>query len=80
MSELLTTYILPCLWAFWACVGFGLVFNIQGRGILICGLGAALGWLAYLLAMRFGIGDILSAFLAAMVIGAYSEILSLIHI
>jgi len=79
MSELLTTYFLPCLWAFWACVGFGLVFNIQGRGILICGLGAALGWLAYLLAMRFGIGDILSAFLAAMVIGAYSEIMARIR-
>ena len=47
MNELLTAYVLPCLWSFFACVGFGLVFNIQGRGILFCGVGAALGWLIY---------------------------------
>ena len=72
----LADYVLSCLWAFCACVGFGLVFNIQGRGILICGCGAALGWLVYLLSIRFLAGDILSAFLAAAVIGFYSEIMA----
>ena len=47
----------------------GLVFNIQGRGILICGGGAALGWLVYLLSMDFIAHDIMSAFLAAMSMG-----------
>ena len=73
MGELVTGYGLPCLWAFLACVGFGLVFNIQGVGVLICGLGAALGWLAYLLAVGRGVGEIFAAFLAAIVIGIYSE-------
>ena len=68
----LTSY-LPCLWAFLACVGFGLVYNIQGHGILICGLGAAFGWLIYLLAASLGTGDILAAFAAAVAISAYSE-------
>nr|WP_326183857.1 threonine/serine exporter family protein [uncultured Oscillibacter sp.] len=67
---------LACLWAFLACVGFGFVFNIQGLGILICGLGGAVGWLIYLLSMAYAGSDILSAFLAAMAIGAYSELMA----
>lgn len=74
MQELFTIYVLPCLWAFAACIGFGLVFNIQGAGLLICGLGGAVGWLFYLLAERLlGAGDIECAFLAAVSIGIYSE-------
>lgn len=74
--DILNGYILPCLWAFLSCVGFGLVFNIQGVGILICGLGAGLGWLVYLICVSLGSGDIFSAFLAAMAIGAYSELMA----
>lgn len=79
MNELLVFYLLPCLWAFLACVGFGLVFNIQGLGILICGLGGALGWLVYLVAINLPMGDIFSAFLSAMFIGAYSECMARIR-
>lgn len=68
--------LLSCLWAFLACVGFGIVFNIQGLGILICGLGGAVGWLVYLMSMAFVGSDIFSAFLAAMSIGAYSELMA----
>ena len=46
--ELLADLLMPSLWAFLACVGFGLVYNIQGAGILICGFGGALGWFFYL--------------------------------
>lgn len=79
MNEIFSTYVLPCLWAFLACVGFGLVFNIQGVGVLICGLGAGLGWLVYLLAEHFLGGEIFSAFLAAMAIGLYSEMMARIR-
>ena len=50
--EVIQELLLPCLWGMVACVGFGLVFNIQGGGILICGLGGALGWFVYLIAQR----------------------------
>nr|WP_325195838.1 threonine/serine exporter family protein [uncultured Oscillibacter sp.] len=70
---------LSCLWAFFACVGFGLVFNIQGAGILICGFGASLGWLVYLLTIGYTNSDIFSAFLSAMSIGAYSEVMARIR-
>lgn len=75
MKELFL-YFLPCVWAFFACLGFGVVFNIQGSGVLFCGLGAGLGWFVYLVVMAFGMGDIFSAFLAAMAIAVYSEIMA----
>ena len=50
MERIFLDYVLPCLWAFLACVGFTLVFNIHGVGKLICGFGGGLGWLVYLLA------------------------------
>lgn len=72
MSELWTIYILPCLCAFLACLGFTLVFNIHGAGKLICSMGGALGWLIYLLAGR----SIIAAFLASAAVGMYSEIMA----
>ena len=45
MERIFLDYVLPCLWAFLACVGFTLVFNIHGVGKLICGFGGGLGWL-----------------------------------
>lgn len=65
-------YVLPCLCAFCACVGFTLIFNIHGMGKLIAGAGGALGWLVYLLAGS----TIFAAFLAAASIGVFAEIMS----
>ena len=71
MERIFLDYVLPCLWAFLACVGFTLVFNIHGVGKLICGFGGGLGWLVYLLAGS----SIVAAFLAAVAIGVFSEIM-----
>ena len=78
--ELIQELFLPCLWGMIACIGFGLVFNIQGAGILICGLGGALGWFVYLTAQRMLGGDILPAFLAAVCMAVYSEPVSYTHL
>ena len=71
--ELIQEFLLPCLWAFLACVGFGLVYNIHGAGILICGLGGALGWFVYLAVQRLPGGSIAAAFAAAAAIAVFSE-------
>ena len=76
MKELMVVYLLPCLWALVACVGFGLIFNIQGFGILITGIGGGLGWLVYLLVMDWQGNDIFAAFVAAMSIAVYSEVMA----
>lgn len=70
---LITHYFLPCLYAFIACLGFSLLFNIHGKGIVICSLGGALGWLVYLLAEPVFHNDIAQALVAALALSAFSE-------
>lgn len=76
MQTLLFDFLLPCLWAFCSCVGFGLIFNIQGKGILITGVGGALGWFVYLLVLHWQESDIFAAFMAAVAIAVYSELMA----
>lgn len=68
-----------CIWAFCACLGFGFIFNIHGDGNLICGFGGGIGWLFFLLVRYLGVEDILAAFLSAMMIAGYSELMSRIR-
>ena len=72
----LFSYYLPCIYAFLACIGFSLLFNIHGVGMLICAGGGALGWLVYLLAAPLVHSDITQSFLAALVISAWSEVMA----
>ncbi len=76
MEAILTAYAAPCLCAFCACVGFTFMFNIHGAGKLIAGVGGALGWLVYLLAGR----TIFAAFLAAVAIGFFAEVMSRVRL
>ena len=43
-------WFLPCFYAFAACLGFCVPFNIRGLGAVICSLGGGLAWLVYLIA------------------------------
>ena len=66
---------LPCVYAFVACAGFCVLFNIHGPGIFFCSLGGALGWLAYLLAKGpAGGNDMIQSLVAALVISAESDV------
>ena len=78
MSEIFRELILPCVCAFVACLGFSVLFNIRGGGILICAFGGMLGWLCYLLAAPLG-SDIVQCFIAAVVMSAYSELMARIR-
>ena len=72
ISETLQSNLLPCISAFGACLAFAPAFNIHGIGTFICGAGGALGWLVYLLAGE----SVFAAFLSAIVIGFFSEIMA----
>ena len=67
---------LPCLYAFVASLAFAILFNIHGFGLVICGMGGALGWLVYLLAAPYWNSPVIQSFFAALAISAYSEIMS----
>lgn len=77
--ELLTRFFLPCVYAFIACTGFCLLYNIRGFGIVLCSLGGSLGWLVYLLTQAAGGSGAVSAFLAGLAIAAYAEIMARIR-
>lgn len=67
---------LPCLYAFMACAGFCLLYNIRGFGIVLCSLGGSWGWLVYLLAQRAALGAALASFLAGIAIAVYAEVMA----
>ena len=68
---------LPCLYAFLACAGFCILFNIHGGGIFFCSFGGALGWFAYLLAEGpAGGNDMIQSLVASLVLSAYAEIMA----
>lgn len=73
---ILTDFVLPSLWAFLACIGFAIVFNVHGPGIFICALGGGLGWLCYLLSGCVFHNDLIQAFIAGLCISAWSEIMA----
>lgn len=78
MTDILFRYILPCVWAFLACIPFCILFNIH-TGVLICAGGGALGWLVFLLTGPLFHSDLLQMFVAAVAISAYSEIMARIR-
>lgn len=77
--EILTGYVLPCVYAFVACIGFSVLYNIHGFGMVICASGGSLGWLVYLLAAFIFPDDILRILAAAMAVAVYAEIMARIR-
>ena len=74
--EILTGYVLPCLYAFGGCVGFCFLYNARGVGMVLCALGGMLGWLIYLLCAPLVHSDIIQSFVAALAVSAWSEIMA----
>ncbi len=73
---MLLDYIVPCIYAFFACFAFCLVFIIKDKNvILISCLGGSLGWFAYLLAGQF-MSVVSQNLVAAIVVGLFAEIMS----
>lgn len=58
------------------CIGFSIVFNVHGFGVLLCALGGALAWASYLLILKAGISDLVGYFVAAIMASLYAEIMA----
>ena len=64
---------------FVSCIGFAILFNIHGFGILLTSLGGVLVWAIYLLSLKAGVSDTMSYFFATIAAAAYSEIMARIR-
>ncbi|MGL6173282.1 MAG: threonine/serine exporter family protein [Cellulosilyticaceae bacterium] len=62
--------------AFIATIGFSILFNVQRKHIMICGLVGAIGWIIYILGVRMSYSDVLSTFVAALVVAQSSYFLA----
>jgi uncharacterized membrane protein YjjB (DUF3815 family) len=71
--------ILNCLYAFLSSIGFGVLFNIRGKNLIIASVGGALGWFTYLLSGKLQPSEIFSLFLAAMIVSIFSEIMARVY-
>lgn len=60
--------------AFLASLGFGILFNIRGRFLLLAGFTGGLGSLVYMGAKRLGLGEAFANLLGAMVLSIVAEI------
>jgi uncharacterized membrane protein YjjB (DUF3815 family) len=70
---LVQEWIFPCVWAFLACAGFCIVFNIHGKGLLLVSLGGSLGWLVYLILFAVLSNSSAAAFGAGVLVSLYAE-------
>ena len=66
----------PC---FIGCIGFCIIFNIHGKGGLLCALGGVLTWAVYSLIVRFGGSDLIGYFWGTLFAAAYSETMARIR-
>ena len=62
--------------AFMACLGFGLLYNVHGWGVVLCCLGGVLGWLVFRAADAAGTGIYLQYLLSAIAIAIYAEVMA----
>ncbi|WP_017414636.1 threonine/serine exporter family protein [Clostridium tunisiense] len=62
------------LYAFISSLGFGILFNVRGKNLIIASIGGGLGWLFYLITKNSTGSEIVALFVASIVISVFSEI------
>ncbi len=65
---------IPCIAAFFACIGFSLLYNIHGKNIFIASLGGAFAYGVYLVAEAVQPSLVMPYFLSGVAIAIYSEL------
>jgi len=70
------TAIIQMIAAFFGSLGFALLFNIRGKLIFWTSFGGLLDWIIFILAGVVGLSEFSKYFLAALVLGLYSELMA----
>jgi len=63
-----------CIYAFFSCVGFSIIFNVRGKMIIYAAIGGALGCLVFELVALFFNAELTQYFMAACTIALFCEI------
>lgn len=78
VNDPIAIHILPveAVGAFIGSIGFSILFNIHGPGMLICAGGAVLTWCMYRLCLNWGCSEVMSYFWATVMAAGYAEIMA----
>lgn len=68
-----------CLYCFLGCLGFAILFNIHGPGVMFCIFGGILAWVSYRIALNAAGGEVAAFFWASLISSFYSEIMARIR-
>lgn len=68
-----------CISCFIGCAGFCVIFNIHGRGSLLCAAGGIITWLFYRLTLFLGGTDLTACFWATTAASLYAETMARIR-
>lgn len=64
------------VFAFFATLGFGILFNIKGKKLFYAGFGGGLSWFISLICQDFGFNINASFFISSIIFSLYSEIMA----
>jgi uncharacterized membrane protein YjjP (DUF1212 family) len=72
------------IWQHWlpcaiGCIGFAILFNIHGPGMLLCILGGVISWSIYLLVYRHTGNDFYGYFFSTLFAAGYAEVMARIR-
>ena len=81
---ILKTHVFHAIWlesitTIIACIGFCIIFNIHGKGSILCALGGGLTWALFQISQCFGFDAINAYFIATLFAAAYAEIMARIR-
>jgi uncharacterized membrane protein YjjB (DUF3815 family) len=62
------------IYALISSLGFGILFNVRGKNLIIASVGGGLGWLFYTLIYAGGGAEIVALFVASIAISIFSEV------
>ena len=70
--------IIQVIMALLGSIGFGILFNLRGRRLMLAGLGGMLGWIIYLILYRITGHEVVSYGLATVLTTLYSQAMACI--
>lgn len=68
--------VLELVYAFFATLGFAILFNLEPKKALISSIGGAIGWLAYSVSLDISRTESTSFFLGAVALSLFGEIMA----
>ena len=77
MTELNPSIIIQFISCTAACVGFGLWFNVKGKQVLFCGIGAFCTWGMYVISDGILHNYFLATLVSAIFVAGYAQVMEM---